>query len=56
MRALAARNWIRLLTLSVQPGNPNLIVWPEAAPPNFLFDEEPEALNQVGRLTGQAAH
>jgi len=53
-RALAARNWLRLLTLSIRPGSPNLIIWPEAAPPNFLFDEEPEALKEIGLLTGQS--
>jgi apolipoprotein N-acyltransferase len=53
MPALAARNWDRLLTLTAQPGNPNVIIWPEAAPPNFLFNQSPEALGEIDQLTGQ---
>jgi len=47
-----ARNWQRLLDLSVAPGNPTTIIWPEAAPPPFLFDRDPASLDEVGLLTG----
>ena len=47
-----ARNWQRLLDLSVSPGNPNVIIWPEAATPPFLFSRDRAALDQVGLLTG----
>ena len=47
-----ARNWQRLLDLSVSPGNPSVIIWPEAATPPFLFSRDPAALDQVGLLTG----
>jgi apolipoprotein N-acyltransferase len=47
-----ARNWQRLLDLSVSPGNPSIIIWPEAAPPPFLFDRDPASLDEVGLLTG----
>ncbi|HEY3779353.1 MAG TPA: apolipoprotein N-acyltransferase [Rhizomicrobium sp.] len=50
---LQLRNWLRLLTLSHAPARtaPTLIVWPEAAPPPFLLQRVPEALEQVARLT-----
>lgn len=48
------RNWRRLLTLSNSPGNPNILIWPEAATPPFLFDREPAALDEVGLLTGSS--
>jgi apolipoprotein N-acyltransferase len=47
-----ARNWRRLLDLSVTPGSPNVIIWPEAATPPFLFNRDRMALDQVGLLTG----
>ena len=47
-----ARNWQRLLDLSVAPGNPTHIIWPEAAPPPLLFDRDPASLDEVGLLTG----
>ena len=47
-----ARNWQRLLDLSVSPGNPTTIIWPEAAPPPLLFDRDPASLDEVGLLTG----
>jgi len=47
-----ARNWQRLLDLSVSPGNPTIIIWPEAAPPPLLFDRDPASLDEVGLLTG----
>jgi apolipoprotein N-acyltransferase len=45
------RNWQRLLDLSVLPGNPNVMIWPEAATPPFLFDREPQAVDVVRQLT-----
>lgn len=47
-----ARDWQRLLDLSVSPGNPTTIIWPEAAPPPLLFDRDPASLDEVGLLTG----
>jgi apolipoprotein N-acyltransferase len=44
------RNWRRLVDLSVAPGNPTHLVWPEAAPP-FLLTREPEALDDIAILT-----
>jgi apolipoprotein N-acyltransferase len=46
-----ARNWRRLLDLSVLPGNPTHIIWPEAAPPPLMFDRDHAALDEVGLLT-----
>jgi apolipoprotein N-acyltransferase len=46
------RNWQRLTGLSRLPGNPGLIVWPEAAPPFFL-ERAPEALDEIALLTGR---
>ncbi len=47
------RNWQRLITLSGEKKGPapNVIVWPEAAPP-FLLARTPWALADVARLTG----
>jgi apolipoprotein N-acyltransferase len=53
MASLNLRNWRRLLDLTAAPGNPNLVIWPEAAPPNFLFDVSPSALDQINLITGQ---
>jgi apolipoprotein N-acyltransferase len=46
------RNWFRLVDLSEAPARtpPNIVVWPEAAPP-FLITAAPEALKQIGALT-----
>jgi apolipoprotein N-acyltransferase len=46
------RNWLRLVDLSEAPARspPNIVVWPEAAPP-FLITAAPEALKQIGALT-----
>jgi apolipoprotein N-acyltransferase len=50
---LIARNWQRLIDLSNMPAEvpPDLIIWPEAAPP-FPLTRVPEALAQVAQLTG----
>jgi apolipoprotein N-acyltransferase len=50
---LQLRNWTRLLELShaPAPARPTVIVWPEAAPPPFLLQREPEAIEQIGVLT-----
>jgi apolipoprotein N-acyltransferase len=48
-RRYVLRNWRRLVELSRAPGNPSIIVWPEAAPP-FLLDEQPLALDQITQL------
>lgn len=49
-RPLIIRNWRRLIDLSMAPGDPTIIVWPEAAPP-FLLDEQPLAIDQIGQMT-----
>jgi apolipoprotein N-acyltransferase len=46
------RNWQRLVDLSAAPGDPNVIIWPEAAPP-FLLAQVPQALAAIARLTGR---
>jgi apolipoprotein N-acyltransferase len=46
------RNWQRLLALSSAPGNPTLIIWPEAAPPDLIFQLYPPSLDEIGLLTG----
>jgi len=50
---LEPRDWARLLELSQTPANPEptIIIWPEAAPPPFLLQRVPEAVQQVGALT-----
>jgi apolipoprotein N-acyltransferase len=53
MPALNLRNWQRLLELTASPGNPGIVIWPEAAPPNFVFDLSPLALDQVRQITAQ---
>jgi apolipoprotein N-acyltransferase len=47
-----ARNWQRLLTLSARSGNPTIIIWPEAAPPPFMFQRYPSSLDEISLLTG----
>ncbi|HWY62763.1 MAG TPA: apolipoprotein N-acyltransferase [Rhizomicrobium sp.] len=59
LSALYARNWQRLLDLSVSaraPGvaTPTVIIWPEAAPPPFLFNRSQVALDEIGLLTGKS--
>jgi apolipoprotein N-acyltransferase len=51
-RPLVLRNWERLVSLSQRPGNPNVIIWPEAAPP-FALERVPQAMEQVEQLAGQ---
>ena len=53
MPQLQLRNWTQLLQLSRAPAHtqPTIIVWPEAAPPPFLLQRVPEAVEQVGLLT-----
>ena len=46
-----ARNWQRLLTLSAAPGNPSMIIWPEAAPPPLMFNRSASALDEITLLT-----
>ena len=55
VRELEARNWQRLIALSVRPSArpPTVIVWPEAAPP-FLLQRAQEAVDQISVLTGQS--
>ena len=47
-----ARNWQRLLALSAAPGNPSMIIWPEAAPPPLMFNRSASALDEITLLTG----
>jgi apolipoprotein N-acyltransferase len=51
MRRYVARNWDRLLDLSVKPGRVTHIIWPEAAPP-FLLTRSPVAMDEIADLTG----
>jgi len=48
------RNWNELIALSQSRATvrPNIIVWPEAAPP-FLLSRSPEALDEIGALAGK---
>jgi apolipoprotein N-acyltransferase len=52
-RRFAARDWNRLLALSVAPAKiaPTHIIWPEAAPP-FPLAMWPQALHEIALLTG----
>ncbi len=51
-RQFVARNWSRLVGLSLRKSGvtPNVLVWPEAAPP-FLLAREPVALDDITVLT-----
>lgn len=53
VRALVVRNWQTLMTLSKRPAQvePNVIVWPEAAPP-VLLQRAPTALDEITIFTG----
>jgi len=48
-----SRNWNELITLSNAPSRsrPNIIIWPEAAPP-YVFVRVPSALEEIATLTG----
>jgi apolipoprotein N-acyltransferase len=52
-REFVARNWQRLVDLSIKPPRPSsaIIVWPEAAPP-VLLQNTPDALDQIAAITG----
>jgi apolipoprotein N-acyltransferase len=59
LSALDVRNWQRLLDLTVSPPapgtpTPTIIIWPEAAPPDYLFNFSHTALDEVGLLTGRS--
>jgi apolipoprotein N-acyltransferase len=49
-----ARNWQRLLQLSLRPGNPTHIIWPEAAAA-FPLARAPVALENIAALTARGA-
>jgi apolipoprotein N-acyltransferase len=53
MPELQLRNWRSLLQLSQAPAQPapTIIIWPEAAPPPFLLQRVPQAVEQIGALT-----
>lgn len=51
-RQHVVRNWRRLIDLSNEPGDPTIIIWPEAAPP-FLLNEQPLALDQIALMTAR---
>jgi apolipoprotein N-acyltransferase len=53
VRALVPRNWRTLMDLSSRPGGvqPDVVVWPEAAPP-VLLQRSPDALAGIAALTG----
>lgn len=50
VRRYVARNWQRLIELSLRPGHPTITIWPEAAPP-FLLARWPEALDEIAQIT-----
>jgi apolipoprotein N-acyltransferase len=52
VRRLMLRNWTRLVELSVKPGKPTHIIWPEAAT-GFAVARSPGALDQIGLITGR---
>jgi len=53
-RVFVVRNWSRLVALSLKKtdATPNVLVWPEAAPP-FLLGREPAALDDIAILTAK---
>jgi apolipoprotein N-acyltransferase len=51
-RALMARNWQRLMDLSLRAGNPGIIIWPEAAT-GFPVARVPRALDEIALLTAR---
>ncbi len=52
VRGLMLRNWRRLVELSIQPGLPTHIIWPEAAT-GFAVARSPGALDQIGLFTAR---
>jgi apolipoprotein N-acyltransferase len=53
VRALISRNWQTLMSLSSRPGGvqPDVVVWPEAAPP-VLLQRSSDAVADIAALTG----
>lgn len=52
VRRLLLRNWQRLIDLSLRPGRPSIIIWPEAAT-GFAVAREPGALDEIGLFTAR---
>jgi apolipoprotein N-acyltransferase len=52
VRRLMLRNWQRLIDLSARPGQPSIIVWPEAAT-GFAVARAPGALDEIGLFTAR---
>jgi apolipoprotein N-acyltransferase len=52
VRRLILRNWQRLISLTLLPGKPTHIVWPEAAT-GFPVARSPGALDQIALLTAR---
>jgi len=54
VRGLAPKNWATLVDLSERPARvpPNVIIWPEAAPP-VLLQRAPDAMDQITILTNR---
>jgi apolipoprotein N-acyltransferase len=52
VRRLMLRNWQRLIDLSARPGQPSVIVWPEAAT-GFAVARAPGALDEIGLFTAR---
>lgn len=52
-RQFRVRNWRELINLSLKPSalRPTITIWPEAAPP-FLLTRVPQALDDIGQITG----
>ncbi|HEY2008954.1 MAG TPA: apolipoprotein N-acyltransferase [Rhizomicrobium sp.] len=52
VRRLMLRNWQRLIDLSARPGQPSVIIWPEAAT-GFAVARAPGALDEIGLFTAR---
>src|SRR5262249_62165237 len=54
VRDLVPQHWAALMDLSERPAavTPNIIIWPEAAPP-VLLQRAPDALDQITILTNR---
>ncbi|MDE2184973.1 MAG: apolipoprotein N-acyltransferase [Alphaproteobacteria bacterium] len=53
-RRYLARNWQRLVALTLAPGRPTIVIWPEAAAiggPPYLLARQPMALDVIAQLT-----